>query len=117
MSPSLPFSSNPSLFGKWMSLIVLVIILFSIQEKGKVSFEEFGLDAERRAHGMRFVPSLCTDMCCVFLCAIFTGLMSTRRTKSIMILRKITCHPQISPSVKSTSKLLFGHKSDIQKGL
>ena len=42
-----------------------------LQEKGKVSFEEFGLDAERRAHGMRFVPSLCTDMCCVFFVCNF----------------------------------------------
>lgn len=25
----------------------------SLQEKGKVTFEEFSLDAERRAHGMR----------------------------------------------------------------
>ena len=44
-----------------------------LQEKGKVSFEEFGLDAERRAHGMRFVPSLCTDMCCVFFVCNFYG--------------------------------------------
>ena len=26
----------------------------SLQEKGKVTFEEFSLDAERRAHGMRW---------------------------------------------------------------
>ena len=28
---------------------------YSIQEKGKLSLEEFTLDAERRAHGMRSV--------------------------------------------------------------
>lgn len=29
----------------------------SLQEKGKVTFEEFSLDAERRAHGMRLFSS------------------------------------------------------------
>ena len=29
----------------------------SLQEKGKVTFEEFSLDAERRAHGMRWFPA------------------------------------------------------------
>ena len=28
-------------------------VIFFLQEKGSVSFEEFALDAERRAHGMR----------------------------------------------------------------
>ena len=31
---------------------------YSIQEKGKLSLEEFTLDAERRAHGMRFVKTM-----------------------------------------------------------
>ena len=29
----------------------------SLQEKGKVTFEEFSLDVERRAHGMRWFPA------------------------------------------------------------
>ena len=30
-----------------------MLFFYVLQEKGKVTFEEFALDAERRAHGMR----------------------------------------------------------------
>lgn len=34
-----------------------VCLSSSLQEKGKVTFEEFSFDAERRAHGMRWFPA------------------------------------------------------------